>query len=86
MKKGKAKPSQQEGNLTELRRILDEKEIAIYPASLHGDAYAPSKKSPMMRFGVAISPEAFEGQLSALGQWRMAIVFFRQPYPEKKGG
>ena len=76
---------QQEGNLAELRKILDEKEIRVYPASLDGQAYAPSKKNPVLRFGVAISKDAFEGEhLSALDQWHIAIVFFRLPYPEKK--
>jgi len=75
---------QQEHNLTELRKILDEKEVVVYPAGLDGNAFAPSKKHPVMRFGVAISKDAFEGSLSALDQWHMAIVFFRVPYPKKK--
>jgi hypothetical protein len=81
----KAEPSQQEHNLAELHKILDEKDVVVYPAGLDGPAYAPSKKNPVMRFGVAISKDAFEGHLSSLDQWHMAIVFFRQPYPEKKG-
>lgn len=78
------KAEEQQHNLEELKKILEDKEVAIYPASLDGMAFAPSKKRPALRFGVAISKDAFQGDLAGLDQWHMAIVFFREPLNDKE--
>jgi hypothetical protein len=86
--KGKAKPKgvvdlvkQQEDNLSTMEEVLKTHEVRIYPASLNGMAFAPSDKHPIMRFGVAVTKDAFDGNLGEIDKWLMAIVFYR-----KKGG
>lgn len=72
------KEEQQAGNLTELRKILDGGGVEIYPACLDGAAYAPTKKRPVMRFGLAITKDAFDGNISELGERGMVVVFVRR--------
>ena len=68
---------EQQHNLKALKSIIASKPIVIYPASLSGNAFAPSEKHPTLRFGVAVVGDAFHNNLAELDQWMMAIVFFK---------
>ncbi len=75
--------NEQKANMKCLRDILKGHETRVFPARLSGDAYAPSKWHPSVRFGVAINENAFANGLKELDEWNIIVIFHR-PRKETK--